>query len=504
MNVGTKRQATRLLALAAATPVMVVMATGSAGAAPTVKHKLQGVAQTDVVQVSVNVPLGSTLASVLPSVANINLAKPLTIGLIHTEGSLARNEITKATDVATSTSRLASGTLFDKGGVLAGVNRTVTASLAHGTAAADGVAIDKFGLKVAVPTLTVKAIRSKADRTLATNGVGELAGLSFANLAQLLPAGALDQLNQLLTGSTDGNGTGGVLGQITGTLTGSGGLLDKIDKTLQTTPVGSAAHTPLTTLQKELQALQNALPKLVATLESGSVIDLKALDSGHNIGTTVGNAVSSTAHGALAHMSLLGGFVTLDGFNNSITATATGKANGAHAVINPNLAQVHIGSPVGLDLVLGPQGLTGGLLGSQLPTEITSLVNQLINQISDVLQIAGVKIAKAAYTTTYNKDRSAVSVAGSGLQVLVNNPLDRSNSDFNKALVGVKVGALAASAGDFAQASVTHNTLVHTTCTKACGPLPHTGANLPLTAGVAVAFLTGAYFVRRRFRITEA
>ena len=57
MNVGTKRQATRLLALAAATPVMVVMATGSAGAAPTVKHKLQGVAQTDVVQVSVNVPL---------------------------------------------------------------------------------------------------------------------------------------------------------------------------------------------------------------------------------------------------------------------------------------------------------------------------------------------------------------------------------------------------------------------------------------------------------------
>jgi hypothetical protein len=52
MNVGTKRAATRLLALAAATPVMVVMATGSAGAAPTVKHKLQGVAQTDVVQLS--------------------------------------------------------------------------------------------------------------------------------------------------------------------------------------------------------------------------------------------------------------------------------------------------------------------------------------------------------------------------------------------------------------------------------------------------------------------
>src|SRR3954447_3524323 len=99
MNAGTtKRQATRLLALAAATPVMVVMATGSAGAAPTVKHSLQGVAQTDVVQVSVNVPLGSTPANALPSVGNIDLSKPLTIGLIHTNGKLVRNEIANLAD----------------------------------------------------------------------------------------------------------------------------------------------------------------------------------------------------------------------------------------------------------------------------------------------------------------------------------------------------------------------------------------------------------------------
>src|SRR3954467_11844542 len=95
MNVSTKRQATRLLALAAATPVLVVMATGSAGAAPTVKHKLQGVAQTDVVQVVVTVPLGSTLAGVAPTIKNVDLGKPLTIGLVHTDGKLVRDEITK-------------------------------------------------------------------------------------------------------------------------------------------------------------------------------------------------------------------------------------------------------------------------------------------------------------------------------------------------------------------------------------------------------------------------
>ena len=88
MNVATKRQATRLLALTA-TGAVVAMTAGTASAASATsatRHKLQGVAQTDVVQVSVNVPLGSTLANVLPTVGNINLAKPLTIGLIHTSG----------------------------------------------------------------------------------------------------------------------------------------------------------------------------------------------------------------------------------------------------------------------------------------------------------------------------------------------------------------------------------------------------------------------------------
>jgi LPXTG-motif cell wall-anchored protein len=295
----------------------------------------------------------------------------------------------------------------------------------------------------------------------------------------------------------DQNGNGGVTGTVTGTV---GSLLDKIDKTLKTTPVGSVTHTALTALQKELKALQAALPKLVATLESGSVVDVKALDSGHNIATTAGNTVSSNAHGALAHLSLLGGFVTLDGFNNSVTATANGKANGAKAIVNPNLAKVHVGSPVGLDLILGPDGLTGNLLGADLPAEITGLVNSLVGQISNILSVAGVKIAPAKYTTKYNSNNSAVSVAGSGLQVLVNNPLNRSNTDFNKAMVGVKVGALAASAGDFIQQG-SNPRVIHPSTPKA--PLPHTGANLPVTAGAAMVFLTGAYFVRRRFRATE-
>jgi hypothetical protein len=496
MNVSTKRQATRLLALAAATPVLVVMATGSAGAAPTVKHKLQGVAQTDVVQVSVNVPLGSTLANVLPSVGNVDLSKPLTIGLIHTDGKLVRNEISKVADLAQSTSTLGAGTLFDNGGLLASVNRTVTATLSNPNPASPaGLAFSQAPLAIAAPTLQAHAVKN----LLGTNGVGELAGVNFANLAQLLPAGALDTLNNTLSQIIgDTNGNGGAVGTVTGTVTT---LLNKIDQSLQTTPAGSAAHKALTALENELKAIQAALPKLVATLESGSVVDLKALDSGHKIGTTVDNAISSTAHGALAHLSLLGGFVTLDGFNNSITATANGKANGAKAVINPNLAKVHVGSPVGLNLVIGPNGLlTGTLLGKDLPADITTLVNSLVGQISSLLSAAGVKIAAAKYTTTYNSDHSAVSVAGSGLQVLVNNPLTPNNTTFSKALVGVKVGALAASAGDFVQTSTTPARPILATPHF---QHPHTGANLPVTAGAAMVFLTGAYLVRRRMRATE-
>jgi hypothetical protein len=503
MKVGTKRQATRLLALAAATPVMVVMATGSAGAAPTIKHKLQGVAQTDVVQVSVNVPMGSDLANVLPTMGHVDLSKPLTIGLIHTDGKLVRDQINKVSDLAQSTSTLGAGTLFDKGGLLAAVNRTVTANLSkpHPTSPS-GVAFQHPPLQLAVPTLTAKAV----PNLLSTIGTGQLAGLSFANLEQLLPAGALDTLNQQLAALIgDPNGDGGAVGTVTNTVDT---LLNKIDESLQTTPVGSAAHTALTALENELKALQGALPKLVATLESGSVVGVKALDSGHTIGTTLGNAVSSTAHGALAHLSLLGGFVTLDGFNNSVTAVANGKVGGAKSVINPNLAKVHVGSPVGLNLILGPNGLSGKLLGTDLPAEITGLVNGLVRQISNLLAVAGVKIAQAQYKTTYytgtgavtknQADAQSVSVAGSGLQVLVNSPLARGNSDFSKAMVGVKIGALAASAGDFSQQSgsppktVTPN-FIH----------PHTGANLPVTAGAAMVFLTGAYLVRRRMRSSE-
>jgi hypothetical protein len=395
MNVGTKRQATRLLALAAATPVLVVMATGSAGAAPTVKHKLQGVAQTDVAQISVNVPLGSTLASIVPTIKNVDLSKPLTVGLIHTEGNLVRNEISNVTDSAQSISKLGSGTLFDQGGLLANVNRVVTATLAHPSPAdAKGIGVNMPPLQLGVPTLKAKAVKN----LLGTTSKAELAGLSFANLAQLLPAtgpGSLADLNNALSGVIgDTSGNGGATGTIVNTVNT---LLGQIDNSLKSVPVSSVTHAALTKLQTQLKELQAQLPKLIATLESGSVIDLKALDSGHEIATTASNAVSSTAHGALAHLSLLGGFVTLDGFNNSITATATGKANGAKSVVNPNLAKVHVGSPVGLDLVLGPNGLTGSLLGTDLPAEITSAVNGLVGQISNLLSVAGVKIAEAQY-----------------------------------------------------------------------------------------------------------
>ena len=375
MQVGTKRQATRLLALAAATPVMVVMATGSAGAAPTMKHKLQGVAQTDVVQVSVNVPMGSDLANVLPTVGRVDLSKPLTIGLIHTDGKLVRDQINKVSDLAQSTSTLGAGTLFDKGGPLASVNHSVTATLSHPSDGFTGAPVSNTRctpLTLAAPTLVAKA----APSLLSTLGTGELAGLSFANLAQLLPAGALDTLNKQLAALIgDQNGNGGVTGTVTNTVDT---LLNKIDQSLQTTPVGSTAHTALTALKNGWQALQTALPKLVATLESGSVVDVKALDSGHTIGTTVGNAVAATAHGALAHLSLLGGFVTLDGFNDERrppSRTARWAAHSRHQPEPRQGARRLAGRPQPDPRPERPA--PGTLLGTDLPAEITGLVNGL-------------------------------------------------------------------------------------------------------------------------------
>ncbi|MDX6287414.1 MAG: hypothetical protein QOG53_2899 [Frankiales bacterium] len=497
MNV-TKGRAIRLTALTVASGVLVATGAGVAQAATAqsnLKHKLQGSAQTDVVQLSLNVPLGSTLAGVLPSLGGVDLSKPLTANLIHTDGQLVRNQITGVADAATSSSRLGAGTLFDNGGLLAPVNRVVTASLAKpGTYQSEAALPGSVGpIKIAVPTLRAAAIKN----LLSTSGKGQLAGVKVANLADLLPAGALDALNAALAQLIgDANGNGGAVGTITGVVDN---LLGQIDTALGNTPVGSVTHTVLTTLQNQIRALQAALPKLIATLENGSVVDLAALDSFHSIATTSGNAVTSKAGVALSKLSLLGGFVTLDAFNNSAVATASGKAHGASAVVNRNLAKVHVGSPVGLDLVLGPDGLAASLLGTSLPAAITSLVKTLVDAVEQVLALAGVKIAAAEYKTTYDKTHSAVSVVGSGLQVLVNLPTQRNNTDVSKALVGVTVGAYNVTAGNFTAAGKT----TQGTPVTPKENLPHTGANLPVTAGAALVFLIGAAVLRRRMASTE-
>jgi hypothetical protein len=498
MNTGTKRQAVRLASLAVASGVLVAAGTGAAGATTqktTLKHKVQGAAQTDVVQVSLNVPLGSDLATLLPQLGQgIDLAKPITANLIHTEGQLVRNQITGAVDAATSVSKLASGTLFDNGGLLSSVNRSVTASLAKpgSYANTDGLAKTVGPISVSIPTLRASAVK----HLLSTAGKGQLAGLSVADLKSLLKGADLAALNEALAKviGTPGDTEGSAVGTIVKTVDS---LLTKIDSTLQATPVGSAAHTALAALQKVIKGLQDALPRLVATLQNGSIVDLKALDSSHSIATTVGNTVTSKAGVTLAHLSLLGGFVSLDGFDNSVVARATGKAGGASYIANPNVAKVHVGSPVGLDLVLGPNGLAASLLGSALPAQVISLVNTLVKSIENILSLAGVKISAAQISHKFNSDKSAVTVASSGLQVLVNSPLNRTNKDIRKALVGVTVGAASATAGSFTAASVTKPTPVVTPKTPK-GDLPHTGANLPVTAGAALVFLIGAAVLRRR------
>jgi hypothetical protein len=499
MKTSGTRQATRLLALAVATGTMVATATSAGAATSHTKHQLVGKAQTDVVQVSLNLPAATPLVSELPKLANLDLSKPITLNLIHTIGELSRNQIKGLHDAGQSTAALGSGTLFDKGGLLAPINRAVTASISRPGSFHPAQSVVNFAegpLSVTVPTLTASAKRN----LLGTGGLGRLAGLDLGKLTDLLPAGSLDALNAALGKLvTDPNSP-------TGTVTDTvDQLLGQIKDVLDKTPAGTLTHKVLSDLQKQIKGLQKELPKLVASLENGSIVDLKALTSLHNITTTAHNAVSSKAGVSLAHLSLLGGFVTLDGFDNSAKVTANGLAHGAHAVVNPNLAKVHIGAPVGLDLVLGPNGLAANLLGSKLPASITKLVNTLVKQIQNVLATAGVRIAPASYNTTYNADHSAVAVTGSGLEILVNSLTNRTNTNFSKALVGVRIGAYSASAGAKAVTFTPQHNPTHPTVTPH-HPFSHpdTGANYPLTAGAALALLTGAALIRRRMIADKA
>lgn len=482
---------------------------------------------------------GATSASGVQLVANFpqpmpGMGQSLSLGLINSAGTLTHT-LTPTSDkpeTAKTTSGLGSGTLLGADGPLAPLNQTVTATLAD-----PGPKTFSLGSTPDNPLLTLSGGNllavTKPGATPSTEGTGQLADLSLGSLSDILPAQVLDPVTsglQTLVGglqpvltqvtgaiaqvtagctttgasptpspspSTSASASPNPLDPVTGPVAGGIGQVGDglgsalgpvVTQICSMAPAqADAAKAALGALQQQLQALINALPNLITALTKGSLVSLTGLDVAQSVDQSA-SAITSTATSKLGKLSLLGGFITVEGFENRAVATTTGAAGGAKGTATPGLADVKVGDSL-LGLAIGPNGLTlpagtplAGLSDTLAP--VNSALLQVVDQLNAILSQAGLTVKQSAGTQSAAPDGSAASARASSL--LISYTIPTTSAPLVELAVGDAQAAVASGQGTAVQAeSVTP-------------VLARTGADLPLTAGAALLLLVAALFLLRR------
>lgn len=545
-----RTRAVRLSALALATgTVVATAATGAtAAASSSTPTSYAGNTGSSEVSLALTLPGASTLAGQL---GNLPVASPIgsdgaiSASLLEQTGSLQHDGTGKTADVATSTSTLVGGTLGatltslqqqSQGSLV--LNQTVTSSLKHPGTVTSSPALAQITdnlpaqikalLDLNVPGLSV----TTAASPLATSGKSVVAGVDLGKIADAFPAGSLDALTaalnaavtQLQGATTTASGS---LGSALTTLTGQlGGILGG-------TPLaglGTTITNDSTDLQTLLTELSNELPGVISNIEDGSIVSLNGLSTTHDV-KTVGAQQISTVSNKLASLSILGGLFTVDGFANSLTTQAGGTAGTAKVIAQPNLAKVTAGTNNELSVVLGSiSSVSGsvaqlyadtaagvpGLSSTQIATltsllqPVTDGLTTLTDALNSALGAAGVSIKQDAVTQNdVAKDGTSAKAALSGLQIVIDPlsklPIPALAKKGNAAaaatppLLAISVGALDA---DSAASVVSPAVAGESDATT--GVLAFTGADLPLTAGIATLLIAGSVgLVIRRRRTTE-
>lgn len=515
------RQRGRRLALATATAVVAATAlAGSATAAPPAFYS--GVSAASGLSLTLNLP------AEFPG-----LGQTITLDLISAAGTLTHNETPgqEAPDEAASSAGLAAGSLVDSAGPLGALNQTVASSLEQpeASSSAGSVPENPLGLTLSGGNLTATSVAG----TLATSSTGELANASLGSLADVLPADLLGPITAGLTTLTAGltpllTDVNTAIALITAPLTGAspspapsssaspnpldpitggvGGAVGQVAGPVASAaapilgPVGDATpqqiRDALIALQAQIQALIDAVPALVAALTDGSLVSLTGLEVEQTIGQ-VGDGITATARTRLAGIRLLGGFITVDGFENSATASVTGQPGAATANPVPGVAQVNVGDGT-LALGLGEDGL---VLPSDTPlaglgpivAPVNAALLTVIEQLNAILTMAGLSVVQSAASQTVAEDGRTASARASGL--LVSYTIPSTEAPLIELAVGDAQVAVAAQDA----LAVEGETVTNPGVSTPTGTLANTGADLPTLAVLALLLATaGGLLLRRR------
>jgi hypothetical protein len=535
----------RLSALALATGTLVATASTGAFAAGSSSGPTSFEGSTTSNAISLSLLKG---APGLSSVPGIDTSQGLVSAqLLNGTSTLVHDGTGSKPDSADSTITLLGGTLASLAAAGGSSNPIPTASSSlksPGPNSAAGPfgapAMNTLGPLGTITAPDFTATSTKSPLTTGTSAAG--LDLSTLKLSDVVPA---SDLAQFTTGYKTLISQVSTLQSAIAALAAAGSALPV---PAGTDPIGDLSAA-LTTIQTEAQ---NAYDQITG----GSLATAENLVSDSSI-KTVGSQEVSTAHVALGSLSLLGGFASVTGFNNTVTAKAGGTPGTAS--FTPDMTHGGEGAltvaGVGGSLdgsglsITGLDSALSGVLGSsdtftaQLNNAFTALQSGLtmLNQ-----GLMGLVTLTADTPSDVNVAKDGTSASGrlDGLGLAINLPdfsglpslptlpalpaplsgipglatiistlsglglpgvgslsARAAAAPTTTQVLGLSVGSASATAGALVQSPAVAGESNATTPT---GVLAFTGADLPLTAGIATLLIAGSVgLVIRRRRIHE-
>jgi LPXTG-motif cell wall-anchored protein len=454
----------------------------SAGASAThAPAYYQGVTSANVLGVALHLP------AALPALPNI--PKDLALNLIGVSGNAVHNTLAGTdANASTAVSNLASGSLVDALPSNLGLKKTLQATLSGN--AADGLKTSEVKTITAAPLIdvTVGGQSARAQK-LVNSSSSNLTNGKILDLGSLLqiPAAGTTLLNTVTGALNQADVTGKVNSAIQGVQSALNGVTQN-DPTGQTAALVNQVNATVATLQDKVNAFLSDLQNKVA---GTAVVKVDMLDATQSIAPAA-SAAQSTAAVHLANLDILDGVLSVKGFESGATAIANGKPGGASASFIGHKPIVSVGVSNVLTGTLDETGLT--LQGvPALGDQVNAALKTLQSTLNGLLNTLGVHLTFVpGHVDKVDANGKFAQATGPEYDIVVTNPVDKT------ALVEVGLGHGTTASVAAAQATV-HKTLNN----PQDGPdkLPHTGANLPVLGGVALAILAGAAYLRRRVMV---
>jgi hypothetical protein len=470
----------RLTALALATGTLVAAGAGSAAAATTPTSKLtnqiQALGNGQVIHIRVALPVA------VPGVGQIiDQYIGMTDGTVTTVTNLGAKSVgTIGKGAVPLVSDLLDGAAISD---LSGKTSDSVSLVDQDNLAGLGLTLKALVAKSNVAKPTVDGVISHSESTVASVKLGTLTlpALGKTDLTTTLT----NTLNQVTGTVQDTTGTiGGVVNTAIGTLNAA--------TNNAAAPVSAPVAAAISTVTTALDTLLATIQSTITSLTSGTgLVDLGIMKSEQTI-TRKGLSVTSDVKNSLAGLSLLGGLVSVDALSSEAQATSGGKPGTASVLHTPGVLTVKVADA--LTLKIGKTIELAGSLGSALPAELQTTVNSTLATVLGLLRdTLGLDFQPGSAVESISKDGTSAATTVSAAKLILNPPVIASLLPKGEKLITVElVGAQAAVGNKLrAQAAVPA-----TPVTKAA--LPRTGANLPLTAGIATGLMGLAFVARRR------